>query len=104
MDDWGLEGGLNDRQRRDLVEILYDRDATRSTIVTSQLPVESWPETLGDPTVVDAILDRLVHNDHRIELEGHPMRKNKGKTASSCANEEKVMGQFVTAIGETTNL
>lgn len=89
LDDWGLEGGLNDRQRRDLLEILDDRYAARSTIVTSQLPVESWHETLGDPTVADAILDRLVHNAHRIELEGHSMRKKKGKTASSNANEEK---------------
>jgi DNA replication protein DnaC len=75
LDDWGLENGLNDRQRRDLLEILDDRYATRSTLVTSQLPIEHWHEAIGDPTLGDAILDRLVHNACRIKLQGKSMRK-----------------------------
>lgn len=75
LDDWGLENGLNDRQRRDLLEILDDRYATHSTLVTSQLPIDHWHEAMGDPTLADAILDRLVHNAHRIALKGKSMRK-----------------------------
>ncbi len=76
LDDWGLENSSNDRQRRDLLEILDDRYATRSTLVTSQLPVEHWHQTLGDPTVAEAILDRLVHNAYRFPLQGDSMRKH----------------------------
>ena len=75
LDDWGLDNSVNDRQRRDLLEILDDRYATRSTLVTSQLPVEHWHQALGDPTVAEAILDRLVHNAYRIPLQGDSMRK-----------------------------
>lgn len=83
LDDWGLEIGLNDRQRRDLLEILDDRYATHSTLVTSQLPIEHWHEAIGDPTLADAILDRLVHNAHRINLKGNSMRKQKPLTDST---------------------
>jgi DNA replication protein DnaC len=76
LDDWGLENGLNDRQRRDLLEILDDRYATRATVVTSQLPVEHWHQALGDPTLAEAILDRLVHNAYRVKLKGKSMRQN----------------------------
>lgn len=76
LDDWGLENSSNDRQRRDLLEILDDRYATRSTLVTSQLPVEHWHQTLGDPTVAEAILDRPVHNAYRFPLQGDSMRKH----------------------------
>jgi DNA replication protein DnaC len=86
LDDWGLENGLNDRQRRDLLEILDDRYATRATVVTSQLPVEHWHEALGDPTLADAILDRLVHNAHRITLKGNSMRKLKPLTVSTATD------------------
>jgi DNA replication protein DnaC len=79
LDDWGLDP-LNDRQRRDLLEILEDRYGTRATIVTSQLPIEHWHEALGDPTLADAILDRLVHNAHRITLRGESLRKKKALT------------------------
>ncbi len=65
LGDWGLEGGITDRQRRDLLEVLDYRYASRLTIVTSQLPVESWHQHIGDPTLADVILDRLVHNAHR---------------------------------------
>lgn len=74
LDDWGL-APLNDEQRRDLLELLDDRYGCRSTLVTSQLPVEHWHEALGDPTLADAILDRLIHNAHRIILKGESMRK-----------------------------
>jgi DNA replication protein DnaC len=75
LDDWGLENALTDRQRRDLLELLDDRYATRATVVTSQLPVEQWHAALGDPTLADAILDRLVHNAYRIKLQGPSLRK-----------------------------
>ena len=77
LDDWGLEGGINDRQRRDLLEVLDYRYASRSTIVTSQLPVDSWHQHIGDPTLADAILDRMVHNAYRIALDGPSMRRKK---------------------------
>ena len=76
LDDWGLNK-FNDEQRRDLLEILDDRHNIRSTIVTSQLPVKLWHETIADPTLADAILDRLVHNAHKIQLKGESLRKNK---------------------------
>jgi DNA replication protein DnaC len=77
LDDWGVENSLNDRQRRDLLEILDDRYATRSTLVTSQLPIEHWHQALGDPTLAEAILDRLVHNAYRLPLTGHSMRQQR---------------------------
>ena len=75
LDDWGLTP-MTDPQRRDLLELLEDRYGKRSTIVTSQLPVAAWHESIGDPTLADAILDRLIHNAHRIELKGDSMRKH----------------------------
>ncbi len=75
LDDWGLTP-MTDPQRRDLLEILEDRYGKRSTIVTSQLPVAAWHEAIGDPTLADAILDRLVHNAHKIELKGDSLRKH----------------------------
>lgn len=86
LDDWGLEGGITDRQRRDLLEVLDDRYASRSTIVTSQLPVESWHQHIGDPTLADAILDRLVHNAHRIALDGPSMRRKRGASQTEKTN------------------
>ena len=74
LDDWGLMP-LNDETRRDLLEILDDRHNQRSTLVTSQLPVDKWHQYLGEPTLADAILDRLVHNAYRINLKGESMRK-----------------------------
>ena len=78
LDDWGL-APLGDAERHDLLEILEDRHALRSTIMTSQLPLKKWHDTVGDPTIADAILDRLVHRAHRIELQGPSMRKARGK-------------------------
>ncbi len=74
LDDWGL-AKLTAPQRRDLLEVLDDRHDRRSTLITSQLPVEHWHKIIGDPTYADAILDRLVHNAYRIELKGESMRK-----------------------------
>lgn len=78
LDDWGLSV-LSAPERRDLLEILEDRHGRGSTIVTSQLPVEHWHEAIGDPTLADAILDRLVHNAHRLPLAGESMRKRAAK-------------------------
>ena len=76
LDDWGL-ARLIAEQRRDLLEILEDRHDCRSTIVTSQIPVKQWHDIIGDPTLADAILDRLVHNAYKINLTGESMRKRK---------------------------
>ncbi len=79
LDDWGLEPFSSD-QRRDLLEIMEDRHGRKANIVTSQLPVENWHEIMGDPTIADAILDRLVHNAIKITLKGESMRiRRKGK-------------------------
>ena len=73
IDDWGL-AAFDDQSRRDLLEIFDDRYKTNSTIVTSQLPIDVWHQAIGDPTLADTILDRLVHNAHRINLRGKSMR------------------------------
>lgn len=78
LDDFGL-APLTDEHRRDLLEILDDRHNKRSTIVTSQLPVKLWHEAIGDKTLADAILDRLVHNAYRIELKGEESMRKLGK-------------------------
>jgi DNA replication protein DnaC len=74
IDDFGL-APMADSERRDLLEVIEDRHGHASTIMTSQLPVEHWHESIGDPTIADAILDRLIHNAHRINLKGGSMRK-----------------------------
>jgi len=74
FDDWGLSK-LNHEQSHDLLEILEDRHGLRSTLVTSQFPVEHWHELIGDPTLADAILDRIIHNAYKITLKGESMRK-----------------------------
>ena len=78
IDDWGL-AALTTDNHRDLLEILEDRYATRSTLVTSQLPLDQWHGLIGDPTFADAILDRLVHNAYKFQLKGDSMRKKKAK-------------------------
>jgi DNA replication protein DnaC len=78
IDDWAM-APLNEPERRDFWEICEDRYQTRSMVLTSQLPVARWHEQIGDPTVADGILDRLVHNAHRTEMRGDSMRKNRGK-------------------------
>lgn len=79
LDDWGTHT-LNDRQRLDLLEIFEERYRRKSTLITAQLPVAAWHEMIGEATLADAILDRIVHNAHRITLEGDSMRKRKTPT------------------------
>jgi DNA replication protein DnaC len=77
IDDWAM-APLTEPERRDFWEICEDRYQVRSVILTSQLPVARWHEQIGDPTIADGILDRLVHNAHRIEMRGDSMRKKRG--------------------------
>ncbi|MCB1662673.1 MAG: ATP-binding protein [Pseudomonadales bacterium] len=74
LDDWAITP-LTARNRQDLMELVEDRNGAGSLLITSQLPVSQWHDYLGDPTLADAILDRLVHRAHRIELHGDSMRK-----------------------------
>lgn len=76
IDDWGL-APLTEEQSRDILEVLEERNELRSTLIASQLPIEKWHKTIGNPTVGDAILDRLVHNSHKIALKGDSMRKKR---------------------------
>ena len=82
LDDWGL-APLGDRERRDILEILEDRHNRCSTIVTSQLPLDNWHEHIGEPTIADSILDRLVHNAHRILMKGGSLRKKKAEKSEN---------------------
>ena len=86
LDDWGL-AKFTAEQRRDLLELLDDRHGQRSTIVTSQLPLEHWHEIIGDPTLADAILDRLIHNAYRINLKGESLRKRHTKLTPTTPSE-----------------
>ena len=82
FDDWGLTK-MTDESRHDLLEIMEDRHAIASTLVTSQFPVSKWHELIADPTLADAILDRLVHSAYKIELKGGSMRKKKSLLTKS---------------------
>jgi len=85
IDDWGL-APLADQERRDLLEVLEDRHGNKSTIIATQLPIDAWHKSTGDPTVADAILDRVVHNAHKLSLTGPSMRKQR----SNLTTEEAV--------------
>jgi DNA replication protein DnaC len=76
LDDWGTHT-LNDQQRLDLPESFKERYRRKSTLITAQLPVAQWRDMIGEPTIADAILDRIIHNAHRIALEGESMRRKK---------------------------
>jgi len=90
LDDWGTHG-LTDQQRLDLLELFEERYQRRSTIITAQLPVSGWHDMIGEPTIADAILDRIVHNAHRIELKGDSMRrKDRHATLTSAENTETI--------------
>ncbi len=78
VDDWGMET-VAEAQYRDFLEILDDRHGSGATLITSQFPTKLWHDTIGNPTVADAILDRLVHNAHSIALKGESMRRRKNK-------------------------
>jgi len=67
---------LSDPERRELLEVIEDRQGLSSTIIVSQVPIGNWHESIGDPTIADAILDRLIHNAHKFDLEGDSMRKH----------------------------
>ena len=74
LDDWGLEP-LGPEQRHDLLEIAEERCGRGATLINSQLPVDRWHNVIGDPTLADAILDRIIHNAHRLQLKGDSLRK-----------------------------
>lgn len=82
LDDWGLEK-MTLSQRNDLLEIMEDRHGLKSTLITSQLPIDQWHKAIGDATLADAILDRLVHNSHKLKLKGESMRKIIAKISES---------------------
>ncbi len=82
LDDWGL-APLGGEQRRDFLELVEDRYGTKSLIMTSQLPVDRWFDVIGDPTVADAILDRIVHRSHRLDLKGESIRRRKARELES---------------------
>jgi len=84
VDDWAM-APLSDAERRAFLEICDERYLSRATLLTSQLPVAKWHAQIGDPTIADSILDRLVHAAHRIELQGESMRKKKGNRAETSA-------------------
>jgi DNA replication protein DnaC len=87
LDDWGVTP-LTDSNRRDLLELLDDRYGTRSTLITSQLPASAWHDYLGDPTLADAILDRFIHNAHRLDLNGDSLRKTRSQLTGEDQNSE----------------
>lgn len=76
IDDWGI-APLSDQERRDMLEVFEDRYGTRSTVIATQLPVDAWHRYIGEPTIADAIMDRLVHSAHRLELKGGSLRKKR---------------------------
>ena len=86
LDDWGL-APLGQAERNDLLEVLDDRVGTRSTLITSQLPAEHWHAYLNDPTLADAILDRVLHAAHKVELTGESLRKT-GKSPACTASRQ----------------
>jgi len=79
LDDWGL-APFQDEQRRDLLELAEERHSRKSTLIVSQIPIEKWHDLIGESTIADAVLDRLVHNAHKISMKGDSMRKQMAKT------------------------
>ena len=96
LDDWGL-AGMDGPTRADLTEVIDDRAGTRPTIVTSQLPVEHWHAWIGDATVADAILDRLLSRSHRLNLKGKSMRPSKAEAAHAEGNDTATPQEAATA-------
>jgi len=100
LDDWGL-APLTPDQGHDLLELVDDRHDRRSTLITSQVPVKHWHETIANPTVADAILDRLVHNAHRLQLDGPSMRKL--KAAAHPSSPQQVDGEERSSAEQTAH-
>ena len=88
LDDWGL-APFSEENRRDFLEIVEDRHGRRATMITRQLPVEHWHDALGDPTLADAILDRLVHKAYKIALHGTSRRKRLAKLTRGAVSDEQ---------------
>jgi len=86
LDDWAT-AVLTDENRRDLFEIVEDRYERRSTLIAAQIPLDHWHEIIGDPTLADAILDRLIHNAHKITLKGESMRKKQSQLTALTKSE-----------------
>jgi DNA replication protein DnaC len=86
LDDWGMSK-LTVEQSRDLLELIDDRHGIRSTLITSQFPIDHWHEIIGDPTLADAILDRIIHDAYKINLKGESMRKKKSKLTPASLKE-----------------
>src|SRR5579862_6155975 len=103
IDDWAM-APLSEVERRDIWEICEDRYQTRSTVLTSQLPVSRWHEQIGDPTIADGILDRLVHNAHRIEMRGESMRKNAIRRRTRRRNETPTVRHRAYCLGSAARL
>lgn len=82
LDDWGLEP-LGPEQRHDMLEIVEDRYGRGATLITSQIPVDRWHDLIGEPTLADAILDRIIHNAHRLQLHGDSLRKKALKISAA---------------------
>jgi DNA replication protein DnaC len=82
IDDWGISA-LNDTERRDFLEVMEDRQGLKSTLMTSQYPVQKWYELIGEPTLADAILDRIVHVAHKITLKGESLRRRQAKLTNA---------------------
>ena len=82
IDDWGLSP-LTDAERRHFLEVIEDRHGCRSTVLASQFPVDSWHDLIGHPSLADALLDRLLHQAHRLELQGESLRRTEAKKTPS---------------------
>jgi DNA replication protein DnaC len=86
-------GPSSSRKRRDLLELFEERYQRRSTIITAQLPISGWHQMIGEPTIADAILDRIIHNAHRIELKRDSMRRKSPKTALTHTENPEIITQ-----------
>ncbi len=95
---------LTEAERRDFLEICDARYQTHSVLLTSQIPVASWHAQIGDPTIADSILDRLVHNAHRIELQGESMRRRKGNKGGKDHHERAPAPEVSTVLGGAKGL
>lgn len=87
LDDWGINT-FTSAESRDLLDLVEDRNLKKSTIIVSQIPIGDWPQVLPDPTVADAIMDRIIYNSYQLDIDGDSMRKMRSKTKSMHNNEQ----------------